>query len=157
MPTSGCSSQASLWQPPVRWRSARASKAPVWPCTPSGSCISPPPSQYRAGSNCGGPGLASSSSGWAWRGGSAPSGWPAAAAWRATKRSQSVVVPLVLAGFAQILVRALAYIGPVLRGGGHERLSAGFALTRSWTALALVNLGGIAWVAHHRWLAATAS
>jgi nitrite reductase (NO-forming) len=38
---------------------------------------------------------------------------------------------LVVAGYAQILWGALAYLLPVLRGGGHEHLAAGFATTRS--------------------------
>ena len=42
---------------------------------------------------------------------------------------------LVLGGYVQILVASLAYLAPVLRGGGHVRLSAGFATTRSWLAL----------------------
>jgi hypothetical protein len=46
---------------------------------------------------------------------------------------------LVIGGFAQILVASLAYLGPVLRGGGHQRLTAGFAVTRSWVSLAAGN------------------
>ncbi|HRD99682.1 MAG TPA: hypothetical protein PLV68_00185, partial [Ilumatobacteraceae bacterium] len=51
---------------------------------------------------------------------------------------------LVIGGFAQILVASLAYLGPVLRGGGHRRLSAGFAITRSWTSLAAGNAAALA-------------
>lgn len=54
---------------------------------------------------------------------------------------------LVVAGYAQILWGSLAYLLPMLRGGGHERLSAGFATTRSWVGLAAVNVVGIAAVA----------
>ncbi len=54
--------------------------------------------------------------------------------------SSTVVGVLVVGGFAQILVAALAYLGPVLRGGGHRRLSDGFALTRSWPGLAAANV-----------------
>lgn len=43
---------------------------------------------------------------------------------------RSILRILVLGGFAQILVASLAYPGPVLRGG-HDRLTAGFAFTRS--------------------------
>jgi hypothetical protein len=47
---------------------------------------------------------------------------------------------LVIGGFAQILLASLAYFGPVLRGGGHELLGAGFAVTRSWTGLVAANV-----------------
>jgi nitrite reductase (NO-forming) len=47
---------------------------------------------------------------------------------------------LAVGGLAQILVASLAYLGPVLRGGGHERLTQGFALTRSWPGLVLANV-----------------
>lgn len=52
-----------------------------------------------------------------------------------------VLIALGVGGYAQLLVASLAYLGPVLRGGGHERLAAGFATTRSWLGLAAVNLG----------------
>jgi hypothetical protein len=51
---------------------------------------------------------------------------------------------IVVGGFAQILVSSLAYLGPVLRGGGHQRLSAGFATTRSWVGLAAGNIAAVA-------------
>jgi hypothetical protein len=54
------------------------------------------------------------------------------------------LVVLVVAGYAQILWGALAYLLPVLRGGGHEHLAAGFANTRSWLGLGAVNVAGIA-------------
>ncbi len=67
-----------------------------------------------------------------------------------------VLQALVIGGFAQILVASLAYLGPVLRGGGHQRLSAGFAVTRSWTSLAAGNAAAIAALAGSgRALAAT--
>ncbi len=47
---------------------------------------------------------------------------------------------LVVAGYAQILWGALAYLLPVVRGGGHERLAAGFATTRSWFGLGAANV-----------------
>ncbi len=63
---------------------------------------------------------------------------------------------LVIGGFAQILTASLAYLGPVLRGGGHRRLTAGFALTRSWLSLVVGNAAGLAALAgHQRILAAT--
>lgn len=60
---------------------------------------------------------------------------------------EHVVVALVLGGYLQILLASLAYLGPVLRGGGHERLTAGFATTRSWPALIAANVATVAWVA----------
>lgn len=58
-----------------------------------------------------------------------------------TSRALRVVV---VGGFAQILVASLAYLGPVIRGGGHERLAAGFAATRSWASLLLGNGAALA-------------
>lgn len=55
-----------------------------------------------------------------------------------------VVVALVVGGYAQIVAASLAYFGPVLRGGGHVALSAGFATTRSWLALVVGNVAAIA-------------
>jgi hypothetical protein len=52
-----------------------------------------------------------------------------------------VVVPaLVLGGDVQLVAASLAYLGPVLVGGGHQRLAASFGLTRSWVALVAANL-----------------
>ena len=56
---------------------------------------------------------------------------------------------LVIGGFGQILVASLAYLGPVLRGGGHRRLTAGFAITRSWVSLAAGNFAAIAALVGH--------
>lgn len=50
---------------------------------------------------------------------------------------------LVVAGYAQILWGSLAYLLPMLRGGGAERLSEGFVATRSWLGLAAANLAGV--------------
>jgi hypothetical protein len=50
------------------------------------------------------------------------------------------VATLVVGGYAQVLVASLAYFGPVLRGGGHVRLSAGFSTTRSWAGFAAANV-----------------
>ena len=38
----------------------------------------------------------------------------------------------------------LAYLAPVIRGGGHSRLTAGFAITRSWIGLAAANVAAVA-------------
>jgi hypothetical protein len=56
---------------------------------------------------------------------------------------------LVIGGFAQILVASLAYLGPVLRGGGHEQLTAGFAITRSWVSLTAGNMAAMAALVGH--------
>lgn len=50
---------------------------------------------------------------------------------------------LVVAGYAQILWGSLAYLLPMLRGGGHVRLREGFAATRSWAGLLAVNVAGV--------------
>jgi nitrite reductase (NO-forming) len=73
---------------------------------------------------------------------------------RATNDRQ-VVLALVVGGFGQILVASLAYLGPVLRGGGHRQLAAGFAITRSWISLAAGNVAALAALTgHERVLAA---
>jgi len=53
------------------------------------------------------------------------------------------LVVLVVAGYGQILWGSLAYLLPMLRGGGHERLSEGFATTRSWLGFAAANAAGL--------------
>lgn len=50
---------------------------------------------------------------------------------------------LVVAGYGQIVAASLAYLVPVLRGGGHERLAAGFATTRSWIGVGALNVAGV--------------
>jgi hypothetical protein len=55
--------------------------------------------------------------------------------------SEDIVVAVVVGGYVQILAASLAYLVPVLRGGGHERLAAGFAITRSWLGLVSLNAG----------------
>jgi hypothetical protein len=62
---------------------------------------------------------------------------------------RAVLQALVIGGFAQILVASLAYLGPVLRGGGHRRLTAGFAITRSWISLAAGNVAAVAALVGH--------
>ncbi len=56
----------------------------------------------------------------------------------------TVVGVLVVGGYAQILGAAVAYLGPVLRAGGHQQLTAGFRTTRSWLALGAANTAAIA-------------
>src|SRR5690606_14483833 len=52
---------------------------------------------------------------------------------------------IVVVAYGQILWGSLAYLLPVLRGGGHERLGRGFAALRSWVGLFAVNVAGVAW------------
>lgn len=54
---------------------------------------------------------------------------------------------LVIGGYGQILAASLAYLAPVLRGGGHEALGAGFARTRSWIGLVAGNVAAVGAVA----------
>lgn len=55
-----------------------------------------------------------------------------------------ILAALAVGGLAQVLVASLAYFGPVLRGGGHQQLSAGFTLTRSIPSLIAGNVAGAA-------------
>ncbi|MGE0304861.1 MAG: hypothetical protein AB7Q27_03780 [Acidimicrobiia bacterium] len=67
----------------------------------------------------------------------------ALASLRATD-DHAILQAVVIGGFVQILVASLAYFGPVLRGGGHQRLTAGFAITRSWVSLIAGNTAALA-------------
>jgi hypothetical protein len=58
--------------------------------------------------------------------------------------SGAVVPALVVGGYVQLIVASLSYLGPVLVGGGHERLAASFRLTRSWVGLIAGNVAAIA-------------
>ena len=71
-------------------------------------------------------------------------------------RDTVILRALVIGGLAQILVASLAYLGPVLRGGGHRMLTAGFALTRSWISLAAGNVAAVAALAEQRTVLAVA-
>lgn len=53
---------------------------------------------------------------------------------------------LTVAAYGQIIWGSLAYLLPVVRGGGHKLLSAGFLLTRSWLGLVAANVVGVALV-----------
>lgn len=68
----------------------------------------------------------------------------AAAAFRSEPMGLRAIEALVVGGYAQILAGSLAYLAPVLRGGGHLRLGQGFDLTRSWIGLAAGNVGAVA-------------
>ena len=54
------------------------------------------------------------------------------------------LVIMVLAGYGQIAWGSLAYLLPMLRGGGPDQLSDGFATTRSWPGLVAINVAGVA-------------
>lgn len=54
------------------------------------------------------------------------------------------LVVLAIAGYGQILWGSLAYLLPMLRGGGPERLAEGFAATRSWFGLVAIDGAGLA-------------
>jgi hypothetical protein len=56
---------------------------------------------------------------------------------------RAAVTTLVVGGYAQLLLASLAYFGPVLRGGGHVRLAAGFSTTRSWFGLGAANVAAL--------------
>lgn len=68
----------------------------------------------------------------------------AVAAWQAAAGREpftvAVVAALAVGGLVQLLWGALCYLVPVLAGGGHERLAASFAATRSWPGLAAANV-----------------
>lgn len=61
----------------------------------------------------------------------------------ATSSSSGLIVALVVGGYAQILAGSLAYLVPVVRGGGHIRLADGFRITRSWLGLIAANAAAI--------------
>lgn len=54
---------------------------------------------------------------------------------------------LLIGGYAQILWASLAYLLPMLRGGGHEVLGRGFDTTRSWPTLIAIQLAVITAIA----------
>lgn len=63
---------------------------------------------------------------------------------------------LVVAAYGQILWGSLAYLLPMLRGGGHERLGEGFAATRSWVGFGAANVAGVAFATSSSTVAAVA-
>lgn len=67
-----------------------------------------------------------------------------------------VLAVLAVGGFAQILVAGLAYLGPVVRAGGGDRLRDGFTTTGSWLGIVAANVAAIALVASARLLATVA-
>ncbi|MFP3901386.1 MAG: hypothetical protein ACLFXM_11055 [Acidimicrobiia bacterium] len=92
-----------------------------------------------------GPRLVQLLAGLAWWVGAVAAAAVAAARGRTPLAGDALIV-LVVAGYAQVLWGSLAYLLPVLRAGGHHRLTAGFAETRSWVALVAANLAGVALV-----------
>ncbi|MCB0966100.1 MAG: hypothetical protein KDB37_04640 [Ilumatobacter sp.] len=69
---------------------------------------------------------------------------------------RSVLLALVIGAYGQVLAASLAYLVPVVRGGGHERLSSGFRTTRSWAGLVLGNLATVFALLGHSTLMAAA-
>lgn len=65
-------------------------------------------------------------------------------AFRGEGPSRRALEVLAVGGYAQILVASLAYLGPVLRSGGHDALARGFRTTRSWISLGVANLAALA-------------
>ena len=59
-------------------------------------------------------------------------------------------VALVVGGYAQILTASVAYLAPVVRGGGHVQLGRGLRRTRSWLAPVAGNVAGVAALAESR-------
>lgn len=51
---------------------------------------------------------------------------------------------LVVGAYAQVLWGSLAYLIPMLRGGGPSKLSEGFDRTRSWVGLVTINAAALA-------------
>lgn len=68
----------------------------------------------------------------------------------------SWLLTLVVAAFGQIAWGSLAYLLPMLRGGGHKLLGEGFATTKSWPGLAAVNVAGLGFAASWEPVAAVA-
>jgi hypothetical protein len=92
-----------------------------------------------------GPRLAQLLAGLAWWVGVVVAGAIAAARGDAPFSGAALVI-LAVIGYGQVLWASLAYLLPVLRAGGYQRLSAGFATMRSWPALVAANLAGVALV-----------
>lgn len=67
---------------------------------------------------------------------------------------QRALLAVSVGGVAQIVVASLAYLAPVLRGGGHERLTAGFSVTRSWLWVVAANTAAAALLLDRSMLAA---
>ena len=57
---------------------------------------------------------------------------------------------LIVGAFAQIIWGSLAYLIPMLRGGGPKKLSEGFAQTRSWPGFAGINASAVAFALEER-------
>ena len=85
-----------------------------------------------------GPRLVQLLAGLAWLAGSV-----AVAAASGTLADRAALV-VAIGGYGQIVAGALAYLGPVLRGGGHERLADGFRVTRSWLGLVAGSVAAVA-------------
>ncbi len=97
-----------------------------------------------------GPRLASIGSGIAWWLGATIAFGASAASDRPPPTS--LVLVLVVGGYAQILAGSLAYLAPVLRGGGHHRLASAFRITRSYISVVAANVAVAAIAAGLVWL-----
>lgn len=51
---------------------------------------------------------------------------------------------LAVGAYAQLVVGALAYLGPIIRGRDHLSQQRAFAITRSWSAVIAVNVAAVA-------------
>jgi nitrite reductase (NO-forming) len=69
---------------------------------------------------------------------------------------RQALLALSVGGVAQIVIASLAYLTPVLRGGGHQRLTAGFSVTRSWVWVVAANTAAAALLLDRSVLAALA-
>jgi nitrite reductase (NO-forming) len=69
---------------------------------------------------------------------------------------QRALLAVSVGGVAQIVVASLAYLAPVLRGGGHQHLTAGFSATRSWVWVVAANTAAAALLLDRSVLAALA-
>lgn len=69
---------------------------------------------------------------------------------------ETVLLVLVIGGFAQILVGSLAYFAPVLRGGGQKGLSTGFRTTRSLPGFIAANVAVVGVMFRLGWVIALA-
>ncbi len=67
---------------------------------------------------------------------------------------ETVLLVLIIGGFAQILIGSLAYFAPVLRGGGQKGLSNGFRTTRSLLGFIAANVAVVGLAIRSGWLIA---
>ncbi|MDZ7678169.1 MAG: hypothetical protein U5K29_06435 [Acidimicrobiales bacterium] len=73
-------------------------------------------------------------------------GWAAAEALGSNPLPRRLWLVLAVGGIAQLVVGALAYLGPIMRGRDHRSQARGFAITRSWVSLLAGNVAAAALV-----------